>query len=609
MRSRTRDPGLRSFTPYGVAFIQHKSYAMLIKNARTFQIWTFTVFYPIFSGHFVPRNDRTFPDQRGPNHSGQRTMISPPPTVPTSSGKSFDDGAATKYLGKAPTRSSSPRYPYFRPPLQDDELGRLGEYRVLRHLATGGMGTVFVAEDVALRRPVALKVMNTELEQKTDDAWGRFLREARAMAQLRHENLVNVYQVGQEGGTAFLAMELLEGQTLGDWIAHTERANFDEVLRIATEITRGLEAIHRQNLIHRDIKPNNIWIEKGTERAKILDFGLVREIKGDPNLTEAGVIVGTPAYLSPEQARGRNATVRSDLFSLGCVLYEMCTRKLPFRGENTLDQLAALVADTPTPVHELNPTVPPAFSDLIMRLLAKNPEDRPASAKVVEELLDQLRFDQLKLPKAPKAEAHKHTRKTRWVAGASVTVLIIVGVVVALPWLTGPAEIHADAVADALLPAPEGATFLTELPKLDPIHWPFQTDADGRPKRTIGLFMKPVNYQGMARPRSLHMHPAPPFVEPASLSFRLDRKYEKFLGHVSLADETPRAPSMLTFSVFGDGALLWKSRAVFRPVDGQTFEISVRDVNLLKIQAQADGDINRLYAAWIDPFLIPKKPG
>ncbi len=275
---------------------------------------------------------------------------------------------------------------FLAPPLEADELGWLAHYRVLEVLGLGGMGVVFRAEDAHLRRPVALKVILPECAANPV-ARERFLREARAGAALKSDHVVTIYQVGQDRDVPFLAMELLQGQTLDQRLSQGELPPLSEVLRISKEITAGLAAAHECGLIHRDIKPANVWLEAQTGRVKLLDFGLARPAGPRSNLTGMGKVVGTPEFMSPEQARGQELDARSDLFSLGAVLYALCTGRRPFDGTTVMAILTALAVDTPRPIGEVNPNVPPALIDLIDRLLQKNPADRPDSARAVLEAL------------------------------------------------------------------------------------------------------------------------------------------------------------------------------------------------------------------------------
>jgi serine/threonine protein kinase len=285
------------------------------------------------------------------------------------------------------------------------ELGQLGPFRVLRLLGQGGMGVVYQAEDTRLQRPVALKVLRPELASRPGAA-SRFLAEARAMASLKHDHIVTVHQVDEVAGVVYLAMELLEGESLE---ARLRRGPLPlpEVLRVGREAAEALAAAHDKGLIHRDVKPDNIFLESMKDeggrmkednkpppnspssfRVKLLDFGLARAVQVEARLTERGVVVGTPAYLAPEQAAGREVDGRADLFSLGCVLYRLCTGRLPFPGGDVMAVLTALATQEPVPVRRLNPAVPPALADLIHRLLAKAPAGRPASARQVAALLD-----------------------------------------------------------------------------------------------------------------------------------------------------------------------------------------------------------------------------
>jgi hypothetical protein len=298
------------------------------------------------------------------------------------------DGGGPAPQAETPQQSSIKQdlCAFLAPPLAPDELGRLGPYRVLKVLGAGGMGVVFRAEDPQLQRLVALKAMLPALAEN-DSARQRFLREARAAASIKHDHIVTIHQVGEDRGAPFLAMEFLEGEALDERVKREGKLPLAEVLRIGGEIAAGLEAAHEHGLIHRDIKPGNVWLEGKRGRVKILDFGLARTITDDIHLTQSGAIVGTPAYMPPEQARGEKVDSRCDLYSLGCVLYRLCTGELPFKGDNAMSLLMALAIEQPKSPREVNPDVPPALADLIIRLLAKDPAQRPATAGEVAEAL------------------------------------------------------------------------------------------------------------------------------------------------------------------------------------------------------------------------------
>jgi serine/threonine protein kinase/class 3 adenylate cyclase/predicted ATPase len=279
-----------------------------------------------------------------------------------------------------------PSLTFLSPPLEADEVGRLAHYSVKKVLGQGGMGIVLLAEDSQLRRPVALKVIRPEIGQSAANRQ-RFLREARAMAQVRSDHVVTVHQVGQAGDVCYLAMELLEGEPLDRWLERVGVPPVGEVVRIGREIAQALGAAHARGLVHRDVKPANIWREAPAGRVKLLDFGLARPQTGDSGLTDPGMVVGTPMYMAPEQAFGESLDGRADLFSLGGVLYRMATGRPPFEGKSALALLTAVATQTPPPPAQVNPAIPPAVADLLGRLLAKQPADRPGSADaVVQEL-------------------------------------------------------------------------------------------------------------------------------------------------------------------------------------------------------------------------------
>ncbi len=304
--------------------------------------------------------------------------------------------------------SAAAKYPFLSPPVEPGELGQLANYRVIKLLGEGGMGLVFQAEDIYLQRQVALKVLKPELAQDLSQR-KRFLREARLMAALRHENIVTVYQVAQERDIPYLAMEYLEGEPLEDWLEeHGPTLPLLWIVHIAREVARGLSAAHQRNVIHRDIKPANIYLVSSGDTmldnvprlspgapppVKLLDFGLARPLQDTSNLTATGYVVGTPYYMAPEQAQGESLDTRCDLFSLGCVLYQMCTQQKPFDGADTLAVLSSLVRDEPRPVEEINRQIPPALARLIRHLMAKDRDKRPDSSAAVVEALSEIERD------------------------------------------------------------------------------------------------------------------------------------------------------------------------------------------------------------------------
>jgi serine/threonine protein kinase len=279
-------------------------------------------------------------------------------------------------------------YGFLAPPQAPGEMGRLGPYVVRRMLGTGGMGLVLEAEDPHLQRPVALKIMHAALAGN-ESYRERFLQEARAAAKIDHENIVVIYGAGEERGVLYLAMQLLRGETLEDRLRHESKLSQAETLRIGREVASGLAAAHEAGLVHRDIKPANIWLEAGSGRVKILDFGLARLSGGaGARLTRTGVVMGTPGYMAPEQARTKDPIDhRCDLFSLGCVLYHLCTGRVPFESSDPVTALIALATEQPPPPHHLSAEINLPLSELVIRLMSKKPADRPASARVVAEEL------------------------------------------------------------------------------------------------------------------------------------------------------------------------------------------------------------------------------
>ena len=245
---------------------------------------------------------------------------------------------------------------FLGPTLTPGHIGRFGPYEVSEVLGRGGMGVVLKAFDTALHRPVAVKVLAPQLATSAS-ARKRFLREARAAASVVHEHVVTIHAVDEAGGLPYLVMQFVPGRSLQERIEAAGPLELREVLRIGMQAAAGLAAAHAQGLVHRDVKPANILLENGVERVKLTDFGLARAAD-DASLTQSGVVAGTPQYMAPEQARGEPVDHRADLFSLGSVLYAMCTGRSPFRAETTVAVLRRVCDETPRPIREINPESP-----------------------------------------------------------------------------------------------------------------------------------------------------------------------------------------------------------------------------------------------------------
>jgi WD40 repeat protein/predicted Ser/Thr protein kinase len=339
----------------------------------------------------------------------------PSVAVPTACGAAAPAGVDSSVLG------------VLAPPGGAGELGRLGGYRVLKLLGKGGMGAVFLAEDPQLERHVALKVMLPEVAARPE-ARSRFLREARASARLKDDHVAAIYQVGEDRGVPFLVMEYLEGESLEGWLRRGEGVPEARLLRVARDVARGLAAAHAKGLVHRDIKPANLWLEEPQGRVKILDFGLASGDVHEVHLTQTGVIVGTPLYMAPEQGRGEPADARSDLFSLGCVLYRLCTGQAPFQRPTLTAVLTSLATDEPVPVRQRNPQIPQALADLVMRLLAKRPDDRPATARAVLQELEAIERRPTAVAPAPEEKSGQQQRRPRRRALVAAALLGVAGV-------------------------------------------------------------------------------------------------------------------------------------------------------------------------------------
>src|ERR1700723_674060 len=267
---------------------------------------------------------------------------------------------------------------------------RLGPYEILALLGAGGMGEVYRARDSRLGRTVAIKILPAHL-CGTREAQERFDREARAISSVSHPSICHLYDVGAESGVSYLVMEYLEGETLADRLMEGP-LTVELLLKLALEISDGLDKAHRGGLVHRDLKPANLFLTRDGH-VKILDFGLAKSLEAlnsatsgheatavGANFTSPGLTVGTVAYMSPEQARGDAVDGRSDLFSLGVVLYEMATGRKAFGGSSTAVVFEAILNRDPQPVTELNARLPQAFSNILGKLMEKDPDLRYQTA-------------------------------------------------------------------------------------------------------------------------------------------------------------------------------------------------------------------------------------
>lgn len=277
---------------------------------------------------------------------------------------------------------------FLNPPGDGSHLGSLANFNIVRVIGRGGMGVVLHALDTCLQRDVAIKILDPELS-KDELAVTRFCREARAAASISHENVVAVHQVehDEDKDLPFLVMELISGESLEKKLEREGRLSLKEIVSIGMQTAAGLAAAHAKGLIHRDIKPGNILLEESGLRVKLTDFGLARAAE-DVRLTRSGLVAGTPLYMSPEQASGEELDARTDVFSLGVVLYELAAGEPPFAGKTPLAVLKRVAEAEPVPLRQRNPEIPEWFAHIVGRMLAKKPADRFQSAREVADTLE-----------------------------------------------------------------------------------------------------------------------------------------------------------------------------------------------------------------------------
>ncbi len=279
----------------------------------------------------------------------------------------------------------------------------LGSYRLIDRLGAGGMGEVWRAEDTRLLREVAIKILSERIAN--DPEWkARFLREARTIAQMNHPNIATIYSIEQEAEKLFIVMELVEGESLGTVLAKGPLPP-PEAVRIIRHVAEALAEAHEKGIVHRDVKPDNVIV--GKRGTKVLDFGIAKQLVSttdSPTLTQAGLIVGTPFYMSPEQALGRPVDARSDLFSLGVVLYEALAGKRPFEGESVTETMMNIIMQEAPDLATVSPSLPSSLADVVNRALQKKPERRFGSAG---EMIDALLRVDFKAPAKTPAKPAK----------------------------------------------------------------------------------------------------------------------------------------------------------------------------------------------------------
>jgi serine/threonine protein kinase len=305
----------------------------------------------------MPRLRRDFP---GPQPANLTVSLRAARSLPSSEDNTLGNRAKAKEDDAEPSSHA-----FLHPAQVADELGRLGHLRILKELGRGGMGAVYLAEDIRLLRQVALKVMLPKFASHAKSKeW--FLREALTAASIENDHIITIHEVDEDNGIAFLTMPILKGESLRDCLSRDASLSVAELLRIGWQMCQGSQAAHERVLVHCNFKPANLWLEGARGRVKIFDFGLARSVSTDQQLTQSEALVGTPAYTAREQARNPKVDGRADLFSLGIVLYRCLAGQAPFTGHDAMSVMLSICRDNTAPPDKVMEGIPLELSNLIM---------------------------------------------------------------------------------------------------------------------------------------------------------------------------------------------------------------------------------------------------